>query len=137
MKKMGDEIYDEYRRRQEPGTFQSREQMRWKVQAGEPATPERGRLRRQCNPQGPIGYLLETAHLQASVIDKEFNILQWNQPAIGIFTAPYQHLRSLIRQAAARNRTIAAEGTREVTHGLIEIDSYATKAEKKTWTRRT
>ena len=89
-----------------------KEQLRMKTQAGEPATPERGRLRKQCNPQGPIGFLLETVHMQASTLDEDFIVRQWNQPPISVFRTPYQHLRPLIRQAAMRNRTIASEGAR-------------------------
>ena len=35
----------------------------------------------------------------------------------------------MIRQAAARNRTLAAEGTRTECVDLKEIDMYATKAD--------
>ena len=92
---------------------------------------DRAEKRRQSNPQGPIGYLLETAHIQASCMDMKYRIRQWNQPMIDVLKSPYQHLRPLVRQAAARNRTLVAEGTRHENVGLKEIDAFATQADEK------
>ena len=128
-KQMAKEIYQMYEMQNEPGIYKDDISLSQKTQAGEPMSRERARLRKQCNPRGPIGFLLETAHLQASSIDCNFVIHQWNQPSISILDAPYQHLRPLLRQAAARNRTKAAEGTRTENVGLSEIDMFATKAE--------
>ena len=131
MAQMAKEIMEEYKKRGEPGAFISDEELRKKTPGGEPTTTERAEMRRRCKPQGPVGYLLETAHLQASSIDDSFTIKQWNQPNVDILRTPYQHLRPLIRQAAARNRTIAAEGTRRENEHLKEIDTFASKADEK------
>ena len=64
-------------------------------------------------------------------MDMSVRIRQWIQPIIDILKAPYQHIRPLARQAAARNRSLAAEGTRHENVGLKEIDSYASKADEK------
>ena len=124
---MAKEKYQTYDARKEPGTYQGEEHLRWKAQAGEPTAPARSRLRKQCNPHGAIGLLLETIHLQASSLDKKGSILEWNQPAISLKDTPYQHLRALLRQAAAWNRTLAAEGMRKESQGLKEIDLFATQ----------
>ena len=110
MKRMTDEIYKCYAAKKEPGTYQGKDHLRWTAQAGEPTTPERSRLWKQCNHHGPIGLLSETIHLHASSLDESWNIVQWDQPPVSLTETPYQHLRPLLRQAAARNPTIAAEG---------------------------
>ena len=63
---MANEIMEAYKEKGEPGIFKDNEQLKMKTQGGEPMAHERAEKRRQCNPQGPIGYLLETAHIQAS-----------------------------------------------------------------------
>ena len=88
-------------------------------------------MRRACKPRGPIGYLLESVHLQGAAMDKNFVVQQWNQPAIEILNVPYQHLANLIRQMCTRNRTRCEEGCRKETVELHEIDRAATKAETK------
>ena len=88
-------------------------------------------MRRACKPKGPIGYLLESVHLQGAAMDKNFVVQQWNQPAIEILNVPYQHSANLIRQMCTRNRTRCEEGCRKETVELHEIDRAATKAETK------
>ena len=119
-----------YGEKGEPGTYQGKEHLRWKAQAGEPTTKE-SRLRRQCNPHGPIGLLLESIHLQASSLDEKGHVKHWNQMQSNLEDTPYQHLKPILRQAAARNRTIAAEGMRNDTEGLREIDKHATQGDCK------
>ena len=131
MKRMADEIMQEYARKGESGIYKGDRQLSEKVVGGSPTTPQRSNLRKQCNPQGPVGVLLETIHLQASTLDKDYSIKQWNQPNIHILQSPYQHLKPLIRRAAKRNRTTAAEDTRAEHMNLKEIDTFASKADSK------
>ena len=42
------------------------EQLSNKKVAGDPATAERAEIRNQCVPTGPVGFLLESLHLQAA-----------------------------------------------------------------------
>ena len=72
---------------------------------------------------------------EASSLEEEYNIKQWGQPDIDILNAPYQHLKPMVRQAATRNRTAAAEDTREEHEDLQEIDTFATKADEKNITK--
>ena len=88
-------------------------------------------MRKQCDPKGPVGFLLETLHLNGSVLDINKTIRQYNQPPLNIEHAPHQQLAPIVRQYAMRNRTIRACGTREETVGLMEIDKEATTADKK------
>ena len=90
--------------------------------AEEPGSSTRARMRRKCKPKGPVGYLLETIHLQASAIDEAKVIHQHNQPPIDLLEAPYQHLTPMIKSAVARNRTKKAGNTREECRDLEEID---------------
>ena len=122
VKRMADEIYRKYAARMEPGAHEGDEHLRLKAQAGEPTAPERSRLRRQCKPHGPVG-------LQGSLMCRNGCIVKWNQPPIHAIETPFQHLRPSIRQAAARNCTLAAEGGRKETQGLKEINMAATKGE--------
>ena len=105
--------------------------MHRKKVAEEPGVSERTKMRRQCNPKGPIGYVLETVHLQGSAMDDGMRIHQHNQAPIDLLKAAYQHITPMIRSAAARNRTHRAEGSRDECVGLAEIDEHATKGKTR------
>ena len=57
---------------------------------------------------GPIGLIIRSIVRCGLKIDRRFNIWQDNEEPINILKTPYQHLQSLIAQAAARARTKAA-----------------------------
>ena len=48
-----------------------------------------------------------------------------------MLNAAYQHITPMIRNAAARNRTRRAAGTRDECEGLFEIDEHATRGNTK------
>ena len=67
-------------------------------------------LRSQCKPHGPIGYLLETAHLNAATIDAKGVLRQEGQPPIDILGEAYQDFKksfenSLLESEPQRQRT--------------------------------
>ena len=99
-----------------------------KQDGGDPATPARAAIRKRCKPLGPIGLLLESVHLQAASIDRHWKVIQVNQQPIDIIEGPAHFVAPLLTRFAARNRTRRAEGSRNETQGLLEIDSYATNA---------
>ena len=128
------DILEIYRDREEPGisgTEIDNEELSNKEIAEEPGSSQRGKMRKQCDPKGPVGFLLETLHLNGSVLDVNKTIRQYNQPPLNIEHGPHQQLVPIVRQYAMRNRTIRACGTREETDGLMEIDREATTANKK------
>ena len=125
--KMAEEIMAGYRERGEPGCYTNDDDLATREVAGEPGNPRRSRLRKRCRPHGPIGFLLESMFLQAAAVDSTFQIRQWNQPDIAIKETPYQHLRPMVQQMCARNRTRDGEDAREETVGLDEIDMEATE----------
>ena len=88
-------------------------------------------MRREVKPQGPVGYLLESLHLQGAALDGNYAIRQWNQPPIGIIDAPFQHLPMMVMQMRTRIRTRSEEGCRQETEGLVEIDKIATQGSTK------
>ena len=106
-----DKIYHEHAKAKEPGIDVDDHFFTEKCIAEEPATPERAKLRKQCNPQGPIGFLLESLHLQAATLSKKYKVKQWNQPEIGLASGPVQQVAPSVKQMATRNRTARAEGT--------------------------
>ena len=67
-------------------------------------------------------------HLLSATLDDRYRVLQYNQQPIDIVEGPAQLVIPLTTRMAARNRTRRAEGGREETCGLIEIDTYATNA---------
>ena len=71
-------------------------------------------------PGGPVGFLLETVHMQAAAMYDEKVIHQQNQAPIDLLNAAQQHISPMIRSAAARNRTRRAAGTRDECEGLVE-----------------
>ena len=83
---------------------------------------QRSKLRKQCNPKGPIGYLLETVQLNQASMDMDFNIWQYNQAPIRTTNAACQVIGPQVQQMAARNRTARKEDSREECKDLREID---------------
>ena len=115
--KLIEEIMEQYSWRREPGIMEyskeACEKLRSKEDAGEPMSKERAKIRKQCNPKGVVGYLLESIHLNSACMDRAFNIWQYNQPPICVAKVAYQVLGPQVQQMAARNRTRRKEGTRE------------------------
>ena len=112
-----------------PGIYSGDENLAAKQLAGEPGSRTRAQVRAQCDPQGPIGHVLESMHMHAAAVNSRMEIVQHNQPTIGIISAPAQHVAPLVRNMCTRNRTRAAEGSRQETVGLAEIDDFATKGD--------
>ena len=81
---MINDIYDCYAKEGHPGTCASYDdpKLQDKVPAGERKSKIRVQLRSKCKSRGPIGYMLESVHLQAAAIDKSFNVHQFNQPSL-------------------------------------------------------
>ena len=130
-KKMIQYIYEAYRKKREPGIYVNQEDLKERTLRGEPGTARRGKQRKRCRPQGPVGFLLESFFLQAAALSEGFEIRKWNQPNIQIWEAPYQHLKPMVQQMCTRNRTKDCDDTREETVGLDEIDREATEAMAK------
>ena len=59
-----------------------------KVLGGEPTSKARATLRSQCKPQGPVGFMLESLHIQAAMMDDTYKIHQFNQPCVDILEVP-------------------------------------------------
>ena len=56
---------------------------------------------------------------------------QTKEEPIDILQVPYQHLASMLIQAAARARTVAARGAKQVNSMLKEVDTQETNASTK------
>ena len=69
---------------------QDKDQLRNKELAGDPATAERAKVRNQCEPKGPIGFLLESIHMQAATLNENLTIQQWDQQDIEVIKGPTQ-----------------------------------------------
>ena len=114
---MIDEIMKGYLAKVEPGIFEyskaEGDAPKEKEQSGEPMSKQRAKLRRQCKPKGPIGFLLETVHINQAKIDMQFNIWQYNQTPIRTVDAAHQVIGPHVQQMAARNRTARKEDSRE------------------------
>ena len=111
-----------YRENNEPGAVvqsdENYEKLRGKEVVGEPGASHRGKMRKQCRPRGPGGYLPEALDLNAAALDEKKTIYQYDQPPLNIEHAPHQHLNPMVRQMAARNRTARPSGDREETIDL-------------------
>ena len=84
------------------------EQLRNKKVAGDPATTERAEIRNQCSPKGPVGFLLESLHLQAASMDEGYKVQQNNQQSIDLVNGPVQMITPLMsRMAAVRDTRVA------------------------------
>ena len=60
-------------------------------------------------------------------MDSSYRIKRLNQPPIDVATAPWQHLAPLVGEMCTKNRTTVANGKREETVDLEEIDKIATR----------
>ena len=81
------DIYAKYREGNEPGCKADEETLRSKELGRHPTSKTRARLRKQCNPKGPVGLALESAHLQAASLDENFPIKQYGQAETQTMTA--------------------------------------------------
>ena len=113
-------ILEAYRNKEEPGCHKDDEQLREKTLGGDPASAEKAGIRKQCKPTGPIGFYLETLHLQTATMDEDYTLRQWNQPKIELQKGPAQQLGPLMTRMVTRNRTRRAEGGRFQSQGLVE-----------------
>ena len=102
------EIFDIYRQNGEPATLADQGNLASKRDGGDPGTMPRARLRNQCKPKGPIGYLLESLHLQAAALDEDFCIVKAGQAKISVQKTPYQALAQQVRDMTAKSRTARA-----------------------------
>ena len=62
-------------------------------------------------PDDPIAHLMRDLHQMGALLNDQFQILIFNEAPIDILETPYQYLSDSILEAAARARTLAAEGT--------------------------
>ena len=82
-------------------------------------------------PSDPIGYLLADLVCMGAKLNDRLQVLIHNEPPIDITATPYQYLYTSILEAAARARTKAAQGSKNINQELIEIDKTATIASHK------
>ena len=111
--KMIKDIFNYYVEQGHPGICRCYDDpnLKSKMPAGEPTSKIRAELRSQCKTRGPIGYMLESIHMQAAAMGVNYEVHQFNQPSINVMEVPYQHLTPMIRQMCGRIRARAAEGT--------------------------
>ena len=81
------DIYDE---QGVAGIFTGFDDLRNKTLGGPPKHPDRMKLRKECCSGGPVGYLLESMHLNAATLDVKGVMRQHNQPDIDILECPKQ-----------------------------------------------
>ena len=82
-------------------------------------------------PNDPIAHLMQDLYLLGTVLNDQFQILQFNEPPINLLEMPYQYLARTVMETAARSRTKAAEGTKAKNSQLEEIDAIASTASHK------
>ena len=70
------------------GTNQEGEALQKKTLGGTPPSKSRMELRPQCQSHGPVGLMLETAHINAGKVDKKGLLRQHGQPPIDILREP-------------------------------------------------
>ena len=75
----------------------------------------------QIQAQGPIGLFIESLLWHGMAVDRNFRIRQKNEPVIDVFKVPYQNLKHLIVQAAAKARTRAEWGRNTSNAASMEI----------------
>jgi hypothetical protein len=82
---------------------------------------------------GPTGLLIKSVLWHGMKIDEDLKLWQKNEPPIDVVTTPFQALKPLILQAAARART-RAEKARDTSDLLatefLEIDKELTQVAK-------
>ena len=108
-----------------------------KLIAGEPGSTRRSHIRAECKPMGPIGLLLESAHMLAASIDEKMVIRRYNEQDLDIMKMPFQRVQPAIRKLCQLTRTADSQDTRLENTGLREIDDWATPAETRKWMRKT
>ena len=72
--------------------------------------------------RGPVGLLVQHANCMAVRLDIDMRMHQHNEALVDICDTPYQHMQNIVCQIAARARTKAKQGTKEINMELPEID---------------
>ena len=97
-KRLIEENHELYKKAGNPGIFkgdQCKNEQLNKVIAEEPGTSQTTKVKKECTPLGPVGFLVETIHMQASVMDDKKIIHQQNQAPIDLLNAAYQHITTV------------------------------------------
>ena len=110
---MVDDVLRLYRAKGGPGTKVEEEDLKAKEVAAEPGSAERGNKRKECDPKGPIGLLLESLHLHAAALDMDYNLVKWNEPDIQIDRMTQRMVAFMVRDMCKRDRTRVAKGSRQ------------------------
>ena len=117
------------------------EAFQFPIEQPHPSTKEHaGDWDADINAQGPVGLLVESILWHGMAIDDDFNIWQKGEPPIDLFNVPYQNLKLLIMEAAARARTraewlrdtgnVESKEIREIDRDLSQVDKELTEEEK-------
>ena len=102
LEEMIKEIVHICRYKEEPGFYYyDQEDLAKQEPFTEPGADDRGKVKAQCDPKGPIGYLAQTLYLQAAALDEELVIGSARMAPIHLKQLPVQHIGELTRQMAA------------------------------------
>ena len=81
-------IHSYYTGNDEPATRTSNNDLETKLIAGQPGATARGRRRQQGRPMGPVGFLLESVHLQAAGMGEDLIIRRQGHADVDIDGLP-------------------------------------------------
>ena len=89
--------------------------------AGDPGAAEKSKVRHQCDPQGPVRYVLESLHTQAASLTKQYEIVAHSQLLIKVKQMAPDQVADFIREMRKRNRTLKAMNSKEEATNLRDI----------------
>ena len=117
------EIYELYAEKQQRGgIYTGQEELQRLRPAPMPGEPGRQQWRGDCDPCGPVGFLLEALHMAGAALTPQWKVVKDKHPPADILAGPVQALKPTIRDMAAAARTEVAEGMRDITRNLGRID---------------
>ena len=86
---------------------------------GMPTSRKRMELRRQCEPEGPVGLLIESAHINAARIDHTGKMRQEGQPTVDILGEAYQDLKQILEKTCKGTEQLQGKVVGRNTLGIL------------------
>ena len=88
-----------------------------------PNTAARTSSRNRCGPKGPIGLILQAAHLIGATFNQRWEILTRNEIPLQVLGTPFQALAKMALQRATQARCRADAGRINKWDTMVEVDN--------------
>ena len=96
-----------------------------------PGEANRGQWKIAWRALGPIELLLQSIHEMGAVLDPNFTVHGFGEPAVRILGGPFNQMKTMLGEMFVRARTAEAQGKRKDNEHIFGIDLVATQGHPK------